>query len=89
MYKSIVLVPLLVVAFNIGDLRCQENSNGLGTQYQSKHMERSIGAGNEDDAKDFTNIRFEVLQLIIKRNLIDMYQILDTEELENRLEKRR
>ena len=87
--KSIVIVPLLTLIFNIGDLRCQENSNSIGTQYQSKYMEKSTGAGNEDDMKDDKNMGVEILEWIIKRNLFYMYQKIETEELEARLERRR
>jgi hypothetical protein len=44
----IVTVPLLTIIFNAGDLKCQENSNGINTQYQSKYMERSTMKGNEE-----------------------------------------
>jgi hypothetical protein len=85
----IVTVPLLTIIFNAGDLKCQENSNGINTQYQSKYMERSTMKGNEDNMKDDKNISVEILELIIKRNLLYEYQKLDSEELENMVERSR
>jgi hypothetical protein len=39
--------------------------------------------------KDDKNISVEILELIIKRNLLYEYQKLDSEELENMVERRR
>ena len=87
--NCLVIVPLLTIIFNIGDLRCQENSNSFNNQYQSKNMEQSTREGNGNDMKDDKNLRVEILELIIKRNLIYQYQKQDPEELEDRLERRR
>ena len=51
-------------------------------------MELSTRGGNGDDMKDDKNIRVEILDLIIRRNLFYQYQKLDPEELEDRLERR-
>lgn len=85
----IVTVPLLTIIFNAGDLRCQENSNRINTQYQSKYVERSTMKGNEYVVKDDKNTSVEILELIIKRNLLYEYQKLDSQELEDMVERGR
>jgi hypothetical protein len=84
----IVIVSLLTIIFNVNDLRCQEKSNMVNNQYQSYNMELSNREGNWDDMKDDRNIRVEILDLIIRRNLFYQYQQLDPEELEDRLVRR-
>ncbi len=84
----IVIVSLLTIIFNVNDLRCQENRNMINNQYQSNNMEPSNGGGNWEDMKDDENMRVEILDLIIRRNLFYQYQKLDPEELEDRLERR-
>jgi len=84
----IVIVSFLTIIFNVNDLRCQENSNMVNNQYQSNNMELSNREGNGDDMKDDKNIRVQILDLIIRRNLFYQYQELDPEELEDRLERR-
>jgi len=85
----IIIVSFLTIIFNINDLRCQENSNKINNQYQSNNIERSNRDVNGDDMKDDKNIRVEILDLIIRRNLFYQYQKQDPEELEARLETRR
>jgi hypothetical protein len=85
--NSIIIFLTMIV--NIGDLRCQENSNMINTGYQSKYMEGMTNGDNEDNLKDDKNIKVEILEWIIKRNLLYEYQNIDTEELEDRLERSR
>ena len=82
-----IMVSFLTIIFNVNDLRCQENSNRINNQYQTNNMERSNTEGNGDDMKDDKNIRVEILDLIIRRNLFYQYQKQDPEELEARLER--
>ena len=85
--SSIVIFLTMIV--NIGDLRCQEKSNMIDAQHQSKYMERMPKGVDEDNLKDDKNIGVEILEWIIKRNLLYQYQKLDPEELEDMLERRR
>ncbi len=82
----IVIISLLSIIFNTGELRCQENSNRINIQYQSKNMEQNTKERTEDDINDDRNMRFEILEWIFKRNLIYKYQKIEPEELEERLE---
>jgi len=79
----------LTVIVNIGDLRCQESSNMISEQYQSKYMERIAKGVDEDNLKDDKNIGVEVLGWIIQHNLFYEYQKIDSRELEDRLERSR
>lgn len=81
----IVIVPLLTIIFNVGDLRCEENPNKINAQRQAGYVERSTMNENEDNMKDDKDIRFKMLELMIKRHLINKYQNFDPEELEDRL----
>ncbi len=85
--SSIVIFLTMIV--NIGDLRCQEKSNMIDAQHQSKYMERMPKGVNEDNLKDDKNTGVEILEWIIKRNLLYEYQQIDSEELEDRLERSR
>jgi hypothetical protein len=82
------LVLFLTMVVNIGDLRCQENSNKI-IQYQSNYVQRMTKEINEDNLKDDKNIGVEILDWIIKRNLLYEYQKIDSEELEDRVERSR
>jgi len=79
----------LTMIINIGDLRCQENSNMISGQYQSKYIERITKGINEDNLKDDKNLGVEVLGWIIQHNLFYEYQKIDSRELEDRLERSR
>jgi hypothetical protein len=85
--SSIAIFLTMIV--NIGDLRCQENSNMINEQYQSKYMERITKGVNEDNLKDDKNIGVEILGWIIQHNLFYEYQKIDSKELEDRLERSR
>ena len=80
---------ILTMIVNIGDLRCQENSNMIAEQYQSNYMERITKKINEDNVNDDKNIGVEILGWIIQHNLFCQYQKIDSKELEDRLEKSR
>ena len=79
----------LTVIINIGELRCQENSNTNNEQYQSKFMERMAKGDNEDNFKDDRNIRVKILEWIILNNIHNEYQQIDSKELEDRVERSR
>jgi hypothetical protein len=81
------IVIFLTMTVNIGVVRCQENSNMINVQYQSKHMGSMSKELNEDNLENDKNIGVEILEWIIKRNLVYEYQKIDTEELEDRLER--
>ena len=80
---------LLTMIANIGDLRCQENSNMIAEKYQAKYMEKIINKINEDNVKDDKNIGVEILGWVIQHNLFYEYQKIDSKELEDRLERSR
>jgi hypothetical protein len=78
---------LLTLIANIGDLRCQENSNMFVDKFQSKYIEKITNKINEDNVKDDKNIGVEILGWIIQHNLFYEYQKIDSKELEDRLER--
>jgi hypothetical protein len=80
------MVIFLTMTVNIGVVRCQENSNMINAQYQSKHMGPMTKELNEDNLENDKNIGVEILEWVIKRNLAYEYQKIDTEELEDRVE---
>jgi hypothetical protein len=83
------LAVFLTVIVNIGDLRCQENSNRINEQYQSKYMEKTTKGDNEDNLKDDNHIKVKILEWIIMNNLHNAYQEIDSKELEDRVERSR
>ena len=83
------IAVFLTMLVNIGDLRCQENSNMNNEQYQSKYMERMNKGDNEDNLKDDKNIRVKILEWIIMNSLHNAYQEIDSKELEDRVERSR
>ncbi|OGR28702.1 MAG: hypothetical protein A2139_06155 [Desulfobacca sp. RBG_16_60_12] len=85
--SSIAIFLTMIV--NVGDLRCQENSNMINEQYQSKYMEKIAKTVSEDNVKNDKNIGVEILGWIIQHNLFCEYQKIDSKELEDRLEKSR
>lgn len=84
---SIALFLTMIV--NIGDLRCQENSNIVNEQYQSKYIERIAKTVSEDNVKNDKNIGVEILGWIIQHNLFCEYQKIDSQELEAMVERSR
>ena len=90
--KAIIISSVavfLTMIINIGDLRCQEKSNMIDAQHQSKYMERMPKGVDEDNLKDDKNIGVEILGWIIQHNLAYEYQKIDSRELEDRLERSR
>jgi hypothetical protein len=83
------IAVFLTVVVNIGDLRCQENSNRINEQYQSKYMERTTKGDNEDNLKDDNHIKVKILEWIILNNLYNAYQEIDSKELEDMVERSR
>lgn len=84
----LVMVPILAIVLNIGEVRCQENSNNIDTEFQSQYAKKSV-LEKKDDLKDDRNTGVEILEWMIKRNLNYKYSKLEPEELEDMLEKRR
>jgi len=70
----IILVSLLIIIFNIGNVRCEEESDTINAQPQAKYLYKSTGDRNEDDLQDNKSKRFKELEWIIKMNLIAQYQ---------------
>jgi hypothetical protein len=93
MKKQAILIAsvalFLTMIANIGDLRCQENSNVVNEQYQSKNMERMPEGIIGDNLNDNKNLAVEILGVIIKNNLFYEYQRIDSKELEDRVERSR
>jgi hypothetical protein len=85
---SIVAVFVTIIT-NIGELRCQENTNITAENNQSNIMGRISKKMNQDNVMDDKNIGVEILGQIIQRNLFNEYQKIDSEELEERLERSR
>jgi hypothetical protein len=79
----------LTIIVNIGDLRCQENSNKINEQYQSKYMERTTKGDNEDNLNDDNHVKVKILEWIIMNNLYNACQETDSKELEDRVERSR
>jgi hypothetical protein len=85
---SIVVIVVTIIA-NIGDLRCQENSNKTAENNQSNIMGRISEKINQDNGMDNKNLGVEILGQIIQHNLFNAYQKIDSKELEDRLERSR
>jgi hypothetical protein len=83
------LAVFLSVMVNIGELRCQENSDRMKEQYQSQYMERTIKGDTEEYVKDDNHVKVKILEWIIMNNLYNAYQGIDSQELEDRVEKSR
>ena len=79
----------LTIIVNIGDLRCQENSNTINEQYQSKYMERTTKGDNGDNLNNDNHIKVKILEWIIMNNLNNACQETDSKELEDRVERSR
>lgn len=87
--NTIVMVQFITLIVNVGTLRCQDNANIANTRYQVENMEKNYQVINEDNLQDDKNIRVRIIELIIKQNLNNRYRTVDSEELEDRLDKRR
>lgn len=90
--QAIIITSLaifLTVMVNIGELRCQENSDRMKEQYQSQYMERTIKGDTEENVKDDNHVKVKILEWIIMNNLYNAYQGIDSQELEDRVEKSR
>jgi hypothetical protein len=85
---SLIVIFVIIIA-NIGDLRCQENSNIIAENNQLNHMGRFTNKINEDNLMDDKDIVVEILGQIIQHNLFNECQKIDSEELEDRLERSR
>ena len=85
----ISIAILLTIAANIGDIRCQENSNIIAENYHSEYTEKITNKIKEDNVKDDKNIGVVILGWIIQHNLFCQYQKIDSKELEDRLERSR
>jgi len=87
--NSIVIVQFIALIFNVGELKCQDKTNMANTQYQFEYMEKGTQAMNEDNMPDDKNLGVRIIEMIIKRNLNNRYQKLESEELEEMLEQGR
>jgi hypothetical protein len=90
--KSIIIgfiAIFLPLISNIGAVRCQEDSSMIKERYQSTYVERMTQRASEENVKEDKNLGVEILGWIIQHNLFCQYQQIDTQELEDRLEKSR
>jgi hypothetical protein len=91
--KQAIIITLIAILLNmianIGDLKCQENSNMITEQYQSTYMEKINNRINEDNKNDNKIIGVEILGWIIQHNLFIEYQKIDSRGLEDSLERSR
>jgi hypothetical protein len=93
MNKQIIIISIIVMCVtifaNIGDLRCQENSNITAETNQPTNMAKITNKINEDNVMDDKNIMVELIGQMIQRHLLNECQKIDTRELEDRLERSR
>jgi hypothetical protein len=93
MKKQAIIISFIAIFLtmtaNIGELRCQENSNMANEQYQSKNMGRMAQGVGEDGLQDDKNAGVELLGWVIQRHLFYEYQQIDQRELEERVERSR
>jgi len=90
--QAIIIISLaifLTMVVNIGDLRCQQNSNMINERYQSKYMENNNNGVNKDNLNDDKNIGVEIIGWVIMHKLLYEYQKIDSKELEDRVERSR
>jgi hypothetical protein len=85
----IVIVQFIALIFNVGELKCQDKANMANTHYQAEHMEKGAQTMNDDIMPDDKNLGVRIIEMIIKRNLNNRYQKIESEELEEMLEHRR
>jgi uncharacterized membrane protein (DUF106 family) len=81
---SIIAIFVTLIA-DIGDLRCQGNSNITAEHDQLQNMGKSTKEFNEDNVMDDKNRMVEMLGRIIQHNLYNACQKIDSRELEERL----
>ncbi len=93
MKKQAIIISIITIFVtmigNIGDLRCQENSNITAENNKLQNMGNFNKGINEDNMMDDKNIMVEMLGQIIQRNLYNACQKIDSKELEDRLERSR
>lgn len=90
--QAIIIISMaifLTMIVNIGDLRCQQNSNMINERYQSKYMENINNGVNKDNLNDDKNIGVEIIGWVIMHKLLYEYQKIDSKELEDRVERSR
>jgi len=76
----------LTLMFNVGELRCQDKTDGVQAKYQTESMEKSNLDEDESGLKKDKHIRFKMLVWLIRNNLMNRYQTLDEEELAEKLD---
>jgi hypothetical protein len=84
----IIIVQFITLAFNVGELRCQDQTNITSTQLQAENIDKITQTINNETPDD-KNIGVRIIEMVIIRNLNNRYQRLDSEELEEMLYKRR
>jgi hypothetical protein len=82
----LLIVSFLTVIFNVGELRCQEKADRIQATHQTELIDKNNIDENEADLKEDKHMRFKMLVWMIRSNLINKYQKLDTEELEDKFE---
>jgi hypothetical protein len=87
--NSIVIVQFIALVFNVSGLKCEDKTEIANTQYQVEHIEKGTQAMTDDNMPDDKNIGVRIIEMIIKRNLNNRYQRLESEELEAMLEQGR
>lgn len=87
---NIIVTILLITLFsNVGELMCQDKSIVTNTQYQAEYIDKISHALNDENAQNDKNIVVRIIELAIKHNLNSRYQRMESEELEEMLDKRR
>lgn len=93
MIKQAIIISIIAIFItiitNIGDLRCQVSSNITAENDQLQNMGKFTNEINQDNVMDDKNIVVEILGKIIQRNLYNACQKIDSQELEDRLERSR
>ncbi len=82
----IVIVSFLTVIFNVGESRCQGNSQKIHATFQTESLEKSPQDGIEGNLNEDKQLRFKLLVWLIENHLIKSYQKLDEEELAEKLQ---
>ncbi len=85
----LVIVQLVTLIFNVGELKCQDKTNIANTQLQAENIDKITQTINNDNMQDDKNIGVRIIEMVIKHNLNSRYQRLEPEELEEMLDKRR
>ena len=84
-----IIVMVISITSHIGDLRCQENSKRTAENNQSQNTGKIANEINADNVMDDKNIMVEMIGKIIQRHLYNACQKIDSQELEDRLERSR